>query len=364
MRRILLDARRTRQMSIGMKQYARELTARLPVVAPEFEYVPFAEGPNFGWREQVALPLAAARFGASLVHFMSIYTPLISTRWSVVTVHDLIHLLFPQQFKGKVGPYYRIVVRRACRRAARVITDDERTVEDLERFLGVDPKKVRVVALGTDFQSGDASLDVAQRSAPRSLGMTEDSSHSSLGMTKQSSLGMTEHPYFLYVGNHRAHKNLQTLLAAWRALPPEYEVDLCLTGPDDFGGVLQQASNGRRRAYAVGDISEQELSERYRGAIALVHPALREGFGLPMLEAMATGTPVVASAEAVPRVLESAALLFPAKDVGTLTETLMRLLADQGLRERLVNEGRMTARLLTWDRCARETAAVYHEVLG
>jgi glycosyltransferase involved in cell wall biosynthesis len=339
LKRILLDVRQTRQMSVGMKLYARELAARLPNVAPEFEYVAFLRGGNFGLHEQVALPFAVARSHASLIHYLSIYTPLVSMQPSVVTVHDLIHLLFPRQFKAKVGPYYRLAVRRACQRAARVITDDERTVEDLERFLGVDPQKIRVIPLGTTGLQAQES-------------QTEERSR------------LQERPYFLYVGNHRAHKNLQTLFDAWRALTPQYEVDLCLTGSDDFGGALQRISNGRRRAYAAGDLSHEELAARYRGAVALVHPALREGFGLPMLEAMAAGTPVIASAESVPRVLESAALVFPARDVGMLSTALMNVLSNQGLREQLVNQGRMTARLLTWDRCARATADVYHEILG
>jgi glycosyltransferase involved in cell wall biosynthesis len=336
---VLLDARLTRQMSVGMKQYVSELTARLPRVAPEFEYVTFAKGGNFGWNEQVALPAAIARCRPDLVHFMSIYTPLIVPAPSIVTVHDLIHLAFPQFFKSKVGPYYHTVVRRACARAARVITDDERTVDDLERFLGVDPRKVRAIPLGVDVEQwvNGASLRHPERSG---------------------------RSYFLYVGNHREHKDLQTLLDAWHALPPEYDVDVLLTGPDDFDGALQRASTARRHAAAVGDVGREELAALYRGADALVHPALREGFGLPILEAMAAGTPVVACADAVPRAMARAALLFPPRDVGTLTLSLMRILSDQGLRERLVNEGRVIAGELTWDRCARATAGVYHEVAG
>ncbi|HEY9084522.1 MAG TPA: glycosyltransferase family 1 protein [Candidatus Tyrphobacter sp.] len=320
-----------------MKQYARELTARLPRVAPEFEYAAFSEGGNFNWSEQVALPLAIARSRVDLVHFLSLYTPIVVPVRSIVTIHDLIHLHFPRYFKARVGLYYRTVVRRACARAARVITDDERTVEDLQRFLGVDPRKVRVIPLGVDEEFFNAQAG------------SEETRH-------------RERPYLLYVGNHRRHKSVQTLIAAWEALPERCAVDLLLTGPDDFDGALQRASDGRRRAEAIGDVSLERLAGLYREARALVHPALCEGFGLPLLEAMASGTAVVASAEATPRVLKPATLSFPAEDVGALTARLLDVLEDEGLRARLVNEGRMLARQLTWDRCARATADVYHEV--
>ncbi|MBV8489860.1 MAG: glycosyltransferase, partial [Candidatus Eremiobacteraeota bacterium] len=189
------DARITRQQSVGMKAYVHELRARLPVVAPEYEYAFFDRGANFGWDEQVALPLAIRRARVGLMHFTGPYVPLVLPKTTIVTIHDLIHLRFPEYFKAKVGPYYRTVVRRACARAARVVTDDERTVDDLQRFLGVDPRKIRVVSLG----AGDRYFQPANPpQVPR--------------------------PYFLYVGNHRRHKDLATLFDAWSALPESLEI--------------------------------------------------------------------------------------------------------------------------------------------
>ncbi len=345
--RVGIDARLTRQMSVGMQRYVRELAQRLPQVAPELEFIVYGSGGNFGWNEQVTLPRWIARSRVDLVHFLSQYTPLFVPARSIVTIHDLIHLRFPEQFKMKVGPYYRFVVRRACARAVRVITDDERTVEDLRRFLAVDPKKVRVIPLGVDAPV------IPSPSTPPPLGATL-----STGSTSAAS------PYFLYVGNHRRHKNLQTLLDAWSALPERYRVDLCLTGGDDFGGALERASRFGRQARALGELSADDLARYYSRALALVHPSLCEGFGLPLLEAMAAGTPVVVSEQAVPRALEPASLTFPAPDASALTERLVRILEDQGLRERLVNEGKMLAQALSWDRCARSTADVYREVLA
>ncbi len=110
----------------------------MPRVAPEYEYVAFSDGGNFGWSEQVRMPLAMRRARLDLIHFLALYVPLAVPAKFVVTIHDLIHLRFPQYFKAKVTPYYQTVVRWACARASRVITDDARTVDDLVELLGVD----------------------------------------------------------------------------------------------------------------------------------------------------------------------------------------------------------------------------------
>jgi glycosyltransferase involved in cell wall biosynthesis len=317
-----------------MQTYARELVARLPVVAPEYAYVTFSRGGNFGWSEQIALPLALRRARLDLVHFLSQYVPVLLPPRFVVTIHDLIHLRFPQYFKAKVGPYYAGVVRYACARARRVITDDERTVDDLERFLSVDRAKVRVVALGV-------AESFRNPPAPHA----------------------GERPYLLYVGNHRQHKDLATLFEAWSSLPEQWEIDLYVTGPDDFAGELQKRSGLARSIVALGDVATERLAAYYAGATALVQPALREGFGLPMLEAMAVGCPVVACEDAVPGPLAEAALTFGARDSAELRARLEGLLTDGALRMRSIELGRAAAKELTWERCARATADVYREIL-
>jgi glycosyltransferase involved in cell wall biosynthesis len=332
--RVGLDARLTRQLSAGMKTYARELVARLPRVAPEYEYVTFSQGGNFGLNEQLRLPLAIRRARLDLVHFLAQYVPLALPPKFVMTIHDLIHLRFPEYFKAKVRPYYATVVRWACVRATRVITDDARTVEDLVTLLGVERAKIRVVPLGVD--------EIFFRAVTPYTGRRR---------------------YLLYVGNHREHKSLATLFEAWSALPESWGIDCYLTGPDDFGGELQRRSSDARTMVALGDVTTEDLVAYYAGAVALVQPALREGFGLPMLEAMAAGTPVVACRDAVPGPLAPAALTFRSGDARELQGQLERLIGDQGLRAQTVKSGMAVARGLTWDHCARATADVYQEVL-
>lgn len=330
---MVLDARQTRQMSVGMKTYTREVSARLPAAAPDLRFIAIERGGNFGFDEQVGIPWRIRASAADLSHFMSVYAPFFAPRPYLVTIHDLIHMRFPAFFTSKVIPYYRGVVRHLARRAARVITDDDRTVDDLERFLGVNPARVRVIALGV----GDIYL-------------------------REHEPYTAHRPYFLYVGNHRAHKNLATLLAAWNELPLTVDADLYVTGEDDLG--ISKALEGERRALRfLGTVSGAKLASLYKGAIALVQPSLWEGFGLPMLESMAVGCCAIASRSACPAVLAPAALCFSADEAPELTGLMQRLFFDDGLRGQLIIEGRRIAKSLTWERCALATAAVYREVM-
>lgn len=326
---VALDLPRMRHMSVGMRAYAEEMALRLPRVAPDLAFITFVRTSALDRSEQLDLPARLRRERPRLIHHLSVYAPLLGPRPYVITIHDLIHLRFPAYFKRFVGPYYRTVVRTVCARAARVITDDERTVLDLERYLGVPARKVRVVPLGVDdtfFESGAPAV------APR--------------------------PYFIYAGNRRPHKNLAALFAAWEALPPELDVDLALTGDDgELGAARPVRERGKLRF--LGDVSVAALADAYRGAAALVYPSLCEGFGLPMLEAAAVGTPVIASSEAVPAVLRPVVDVFAPHDVAALARLMTNVLVSPpGAR------ARTTARALTWNRCAERTAEVYREVLA
>ncbi len=327
---VALDAPTTRHMSVGMAAYARELTARLPAVAPDLRFASFPHGRPFGFDEQVRLPLEMARQRPRLAHFLSVYAPLLPPRPYLITIHDLIHLRFPELFKSSVGVYYGTVVRAVCAGAKRVITDDDRTVGDLARFLGVPPSKIVVVPLGVD----DVYLAEAQplRAA---------------------------RPFFLYVGNHKPHKDLATLFAAWEALDAALGADLVLTGADEGEpGPRPCRANGTLRY--LGSPAAPVLARYYRSAAALVHPALCEGFGLPLLEAAASGGRVIGSSEAVPRVLRPHVAVFAPRDVRALRELMERELRDP----RPVEASQRLAHTLTWDRCAEATAQVYRETLA
>jgi glycosyltransferase involved in cell wall biosynthesis len=328
---IALDARETSHMSTGMTAYVRKLREWLPRVAPDLHVVALGRGDNFDVAEQLALPLACARSGAALVHLPTPFVPVIVPRPYVVTIHDLIDLRYPQYGKRKVGPYYRWIVGPVLRRARAVITDDDATVADLERFLGVDPRRVHVIPLGVDPAAAPAER------APR------------------------PRPYLLYVGNRRPHKNLATLVAAWASLPAECELDLVFTGPVD---AVLAAPRERGEVAFIGAPSDAELRGWYAGAAAYVHPALREGFGLPMLEALREGTPLLAARSAVPAVLRPHAETFDATDVAALRALVLRLLDDPGAARARGAAAQAAVRELTWEHTVRLTADLYRELVA
>ena len=325
---VAFDARETSHMSHGVLAYSRNLRHWLPRVAPDLRLIAVGGGDNFDLAEQIGLPLALARSGAQLAHFPTIYVPRIVPIPYVVTIHDLIDRQFPRYVKRHVGAYWRTIVAPVARGARAVITDDAATVADLERWLRVDPKRVRVVPLGSDALAA--------------------------GVVPM----MHTHPYLLYVTNRRPHKNIATLVRAWEALPAERAIDLVLSGTDD-GSV--RGARERGAIVHLGHRPDAELLRWYAGAAVYVHPALREGFGLPLLEAMRMGAPVVAARSALPRALAPYALGVDARDALAFRAALLELLDDPPAAAERAAAARAATLALTWESTAAATAAVYRE---
>ncbi len=330
---IALDARLTSHMSVGMKAYTRAMLAFLPKVAPDLTFATVGTGDNFDVAEQVGLPFALARMRPRFTHILGPYAPLVLPVRTIVTIHDLIDLHFPQFVKKKVGPYYRFAVGPLVRRAARVITDDERTVDDLVRFLDVDRSRVRVVPLGVDADFGPTEPPLARA-----------------------------RPYILNVGNHRPHKNLATLAEAWSALPNDLPCDLLLTGPEDVP-LRERYTRTAGELVFLGDVNDALLRAAYAGAALYAHPAELEGYGLPMLEAMRCGAFVIAAKDALPRALQGLALTLEARDVAGWTKALADVLRDPVQRADDAARARQAVCDQTWERVAERTAAVYRELL-
>ncbi|HXW52242.1 MAG TPA: glycosyltransferase family 1 protein [Candidatus Acidoferrales bacterium] len=361
---VALDARLTRQMSVGMKSYVRELVARVPRHAPGLEFLVFGNEPfekldanasfrpvgervarNGGLGEQIAFPRLLERSGADLVHHMSVYAPRKARYPHVYTIHDLIHLRFPRYFSWKVPPYYKLIVGPVARSSRMVITDAQATVADLHALLHVPLDRVRVVPLGATeaFALDEPERIVRAARAAQRFGL--------------------ERPYFIYAGNHRPHKNIQTLVEAWRMT--QGACDLVLTEEGPFGFELASGKKTNGRILALGRISQEDLINLYAGCAGAVQPSLYEGFGLGALEAMCAGAPViVARTQALLELVGSASLTFGPHDGPELARHMDALLADPALAQRLRNAGRSRARDFSWERTAQLTAAVYHEALA
>jgi glycosyltransferase involved in cell wall biosynthesis len=329
---VALDARITPRMSAGVRSYVHALLEGIPRVAPDIRLHPVGHGLNFGLDEQIALPAQIARLKPALTHYPTIFAPVRRRKPYVAMVHDLIHLQYPQFFGFGIALFYEAVATPMLRGAELLLMSDERTAAACVTLLRVERERCRVVPLGYD------PVPFAAPETPPAA-----------------------RPFILYAGNHRAHKNLGVLYEAWVALPAAIGLDLVITGPDDPAVRKRYLRPGSELRFA-GTLSEPELVAAYRTASAYVHPALVEGFGLPMLEATVAGTPVIASTGALPSILAPFASTFAPHDTLALRATLTDLYANPAPYRRRAAEGSVAMRAYTWDRFAAATAAVYREV--
>jgi len=271
-------------------------------------------------RMAYAVPRALRRLGAALAHFQHAL-PRSCPCPAVVTVHDLSFERDGSVMCWRQRTVFRHAVPRAVRRAARVLVVSERTKDDVVELYGADPARIVVTPNGVDpaFSPGTAHGD----------------------------------SYLLLVGAVQRRKN--PLAAA--AAAAELGMRLVVVGPSRDDALADELK--RRGADVRGYVDRDELVELYRGAAALVMPSSYEGFGLPVVEAMATGTPVVAAPDAALQEVAGDAAVFAEPD--DLAAGVRRALAE---RETLVAAGLRRAATFSWDETARRTVAVYREVLG
>jgi glycosyltransferase involved in cell wall biosynthesis len=323
----------------GVERVARELAAALPRLRPDRYRVVtpparLAHRAGHAW-EQAVLPLAARR--ASLVLSPANLAPLVLGRRNVVVIHDAAALRHPEWYGRAYVAYQRALLPRLARTAARVITVSEFSRGEVVEVLGAPPERVAVVPNGVDERfSPDADASPA-RIALR--------------------LGR---PYVLVVGTRIARKNLGGLDSAARFLSRE-GVDLVAAG----SGRGYMRAEGDSPVRALGYVDDDLLPGLYAGASAVVMPSLYEGFGLPVLEAMASGTPVVAADRAaLPEVAGEAALLFDPDDPAAAATALERVLGDETLAVELRALGRARALGFSWRATAEGVDTVIDAALA
>jgi len=299
--------------------------------------------------EQTLLPVLAARAGVDLVHSLASTAPLWGRFRRVVTVHDLIYARFPEAHSGIRDKGMKVLVPWAVRRSDRVIADSWSTQNDLLDVAEVNPEHIDVVPLG---------LGTVRREAP--LAERDVRARFELG----------ERRVLLSLSAKRPHKNLLALIGALARIPPEDRPVLVIPGyPTAHERELRELA----RSIGVGSdvrfppwVSTEELEGLWALARAFVFPSLYEGFGLPVLEAMARGVPVACSnASSLPEVAGDAALMFDPHDeraIATAIETLLS--QDDDARARTRARGLARAERFTWERTARLTLESYARALG
>lgn len=302
---------------------------------------------KYGLAEHWIVPRAAREAGVTLLHEPHYTLPLGWGGPSVVTIHDLIHVRFAHFFAPGAGLYARAMAGLAARRARGVIANSSHTKSDLIELLGIPESRIHVIALGI------------------SAGLVRPAPETIEAFRKSRRLPSD---YVLYVGARKGHKNLGLLLEAMARIPAERRPALVLSGeplaPDSELGRLA-ARLGVIPAFG-GDLRDDaSLSCLYAGARLYLHPALTEGFGLPPLESMACGTPVLSSnGGALAETVGDAAATLPPNDPDRWAREIETLLGDEARRAELVRRGLARVREFTWERAATQTLEVYRSAMA
>ncbi|HZR97404.1 MAG TPA: glycosyltransferase family 1 protein [Chloroflexota bacterium] len=358
-----LDGRIADYTAGGIAQYTRQLAAWLPRLASADRFTLFRARrqrapwtppatvrqrrlltpPHHRW-EQALLPLELAPERLDLLHGPDFTVPTRRRCPAIVTVHDLAFLRYPEIQTADSRRHYGQVAR-VVQHVERVIADSACTAADVEALLGVPPARIRVVHLAPTPAPPAGPAEVAAVRARYELP------------------GL----FLLYVGTLEPRKNLGTLLRAFARLGPAEPARLVLAGPRGWldEPIMAAAERLGERVRLLGPVPAADLPALYAAATAFVYPSLYEGFGLPPLEAMAAGTPVLAAkASCLPEVLGDAALFVHPEDEAGLAEALRAVLADAALRADLRARGLARAATFSWERTTAATLAVYREALG
>lgn len=320
-------------------------------VPPDIARVPEPLHPptNAGWAV-VGLPLAASRARVDLIHAPAYTGPFWAPVPVVLTVHDVSYALHPEWYPYHIGPARQWFYRRSARSATRIITVSHFSASEIARAYGIAADQIVVAPLGVDpfFTPADADLP-----NPLPSPVTP--------------------PYVLHVGDIHERRNLTIIIDALvevrRHFGPVAGMSLVLAGVDrgvveGLCGLAEAAGVGEA-VVPLGAVSEEQLRALYRGATALVYPSVYEGFGLPLIEAMACGTPVIASRNAsIPEVTAGAAMLLDPHDVRPWIDAITRVAHDESARSSLRERGLARAAQCTWAGTAAITLAAYRGVLA
>jgi glycosyltransferase involved in cell wall biosynthesis len=369
--RIGIDARLLYYQMGGISQYTLYLLATLGVLDKTTSYVVFqmqkdkrnyapeqvnfqrvnAMTPCHHKYEKWAFSAETIPQRLDILHSPDFIPPLKGARKHVITVHDLNFLYYPQFLTAESRRYYNDQIEWAVERADAISADSEHTRRDLITRLKVPPEKVRTIYLAAN--------------------LVYEKPYSAEAIDKTLAKHHLERGFILFVGTLEPRKNIPTLLKAYRCLRDDHGVNvpLVLVGrkgwlSDAIFATIEELNLGAYVHHLQG-VFDAELAHLYHAAGVLTLPSHYEGFGLPPLEAMHCGCPVVTSNRgSLPEIVGDAGIMLEADEVEPWAEAIARVLGDESLRAQMIAAGFVQAKTFSWERTGRQTLDMYHEVVG
>jgi len=303
--------------------------------------------PPLSINEQTELPKMLRIIGPDIFHAPSIAVSIFKVCRTVITIHDMIPFVLEGRHKPKNILYRHLVLYRAVHSADAILVDSKHTGKDVLELLQLEPGNLHVIPLGVDeifFREVDEERMKGLRSRYR-----------------------LEAPYFFTVVTPKPHKNALFIVRAFEKFAEKVKDALLVIGglPGNDLREVVRISPAVARIRIVDYISDEDLPLFYRGALIFLFASLYEGFGLPPLEAMASGTPVITSnSTSLPEVAGDCGLYFDAANPDELVQAMIKLYDDRPLREDMSARGKSRAEAFTWERCAEMTYRIYERVAG
>lgn len=376
-----IDARFYGPIGKGLGRYTQEIVDNIIRIDKDNEYVIFLGKENFEefktenqnvtkilanarWytlKEQVLMPWLFWRYRLNLVHVPHFNVPALAFKKLIVTIHDLILIRFPTARATTLGPAlykiknlgYKFIIWSAVKRAKRIIAVSKYTKDDIVKHFKIKPDKVEVIYEGV-----------------ANLAKNRDTLFTAKLNDKKVLTGYNiDKPFLLYVGNAYPHKNLEGLIKVFKEVKKSKpDLQLVLVGKEDyFYNRVKEYANKlglTKEVLFPGYVSDEKLEILFQKALAYVFPSFYEGFGLPPLEAMAKGCPVVSSDKScLPEVLGEAALYFNPENENEMKSRILKIIEDKKLRQELIQKGFNQVKKYSWWDAADKTLEVYEEVL-
>lgn len=360
--KILIDARVISDKMHGIARYSYNLIENIAEIDTENEYILLSgytelqvfssryknfkfikcNTPLYSIREQLIIPPILKRERADLYHSPTFSAPIYQPCKVIMTVHDMIHLISGKSIHKL---YYKNIVKRAMMKAAAVITVSEHSKCDIIKWIGIPEKKIHVTYNG-----------IEERFKPSPDKTLPDEIKKGYGISDR---------YILFVGNQKSHKNVTVILKAFKMAVEKERLThhLILVGIKE--DIIEDKKNEigdkfNNRIIYIDNLTDDDLIKLYQFADLFLSPSLYEGFGLPMLEAMACGIPVITSNRtSIPEVTGDAAILVDPENIQEIANAIGKVLKDENLRKDLIRKGLERAKMFSWKKMAEETLELY-----